>query len=151
MLKTDFLDRVEGMPWRNRACSFEGADCWGLIVLYYRHVLDTELHNVPGYEADHDFITCFDNEIVFWQQHRAFSENDMFVAYYGSQPVHVGLIINGRALHSRGENGHVRSDQIRTIQKLYSRVEFYTYANHRNTEGARPAPGTHQRAGGSTF
>ena len=133
MRKDEFLEKVEGVPWRNRACSFDGADCWGLIVLYYRHVLDIELHDVPGYEADSDFATCFFNEIVYWHKGDTFSDGDMFVAFYGAQPVHVGLVINGMALHSRGESGHVRSDHMRTIQKLFTRVEFYSYASDRDS------------------
>jgi len=148
MLKHEFLERVEGMPWHNRACSFKGADCWGLIVLYYRNVLGVELHDVPGYEAESDFATCFFNEILFWKRVDIFSENDMFVAYYGAQPVHVGLVIDGRALHSRGENGHVRSDHIRTIQKLFTKVEFYSYADYRDSAGSRPAEGACQSASG---
>ncbi|NIY47259.1 NlpC/P60 family protein [Cedecea colo] len=139
MLKSEFIERVTGLPWCNRACSFDGVDCWGLIVLYYRHVPGIELHNVPGYEADNDFVTCFFNEIVYWRKAEAFSDGDMFVAYYGNNPVHVGLVIDGKALHSRGENGHVRADHIRTIQKLYTKVEFYSYAAHRDSACSRPA------------
>jgi cell wall-associated NlpC family hydrolase len=146
MRKDEFLQRVEGMSWHNRACSFEGADCWGLIVLYYRHVLGIELHDVPGYEACSEFTTCFFSEIVYWRKGHSFSEGDMFVAYYGTRPVHVGLVIDGRALHSRGENGHVRSDHIRTIQKLFTRVEFYSYASDRDST----CSGTTERARGST-
>jgi hypothetical protein len=35
-------------------------DCWGLVVLYYRHVLGLELHHVAGYESGADFITCYE-------------------------------------------------------------------------------------------
>lgn len=141
MHKTEFLKSVEGIPWRNRACTFDAADCWGLIVLYYRHVLGIELHDVPGYESADDFLTCYQNEIVFWKKVVAFSDGDMFVAYYGADPVHVGLIIDGRALHSRGESGQVRSDQIRTLQKLFTNVEFYSYAGYRNSASPRDAEG----------
>ena len=139
MSKEEFLSRITGVPWRNRACSFEAVDCWALVVLYYRHVLGIEVHQAPGYESGSDFLTCYESDIVFWRRAETFVDNAMFVAWVGSHPVHVGLIINGRALHSRGENGHVRSDAIRTIQKLFTRVEFYTYADNRNSEGARAA------------
>lgn len=148
MLKHEFLAKVEGMPWRNRACSFEGADCWGLIVLYYRHVMGIELHDVPGYESESDFSTCFHSEIIFWSRVEIFGDSDMFVAYYGAEPVHVGLVVDGRALHSRGENGHVRSDNLRTITKLFTRVEFYTYASDRDTAHSGSSEGTGGRAGG---
>ncbi len=56
------------MPWANRACSFEKVDCWGLCVLYYRHVLGIELHQTPDYEAGEDFFTCYQGDVVFWRQ-----------------------------------------------------------------------------------
>ncbi|HGL4296424.1 TPA: NlpC/P60 family protein [Citrobacter sedlakii] len=132
MSKDDFLLRVTGIPWCNRACSFDAADCWGLVVLYYRHVLGIEIHQTPDYESGRDFLTCYDSDVVFWSRTDSFMDDGIFVAWVGSNPVHVGLIVDGRALHSRGENGHVRSDAIRTIQKLFTKVEFYSYAGDRN-------------------
>jgi cell wall-associated NlpC family hydrolase len=142
MRKQEFLHHVIGKPWRNRACTFDAVDCWGLVVLYYRNVLGIELHNSPGYESGADFMTCFESEVVYWQSTEHFKDGDIFIAHYGAQPVHVGLIVDGRALHSRGENGHVRSDQVRTIQKLFTRVEFMEYAGNRNTESAGAAEAT---------
>lgn len=143
MLKQEFIDKVTGLPWANRACTFEALDCWGLVALYYRHVLGIELHHSPDYEAGSDFHTCFDGEVIYWQQQSIFVEDGIFVAWYGQQPVHVGLIVNGMAFHSRCEGGHVRADQVRTIHKLYSKVEFYSYANSRDSarSGHAEAPG----------
>lgn len=137
MSKDEFVSLVTGMSWRNRACSFEAADCWGLVVLYYRHVLGIEIHQSTDYECGHDFLTCYDADVVFWKRCDVFEEDGIFVAWIGSQPVHVGMIVDGRALHSRGENGHVRSDAIRTIQKLFTRVEFYQYADYRDPASSR--------------
>ena len=130
MLKSEFADVVTGKPWADRACSFEAMDCWGLVVLFYRHVMGQEIHHAPGYESGVNFVTCFESEVIYWKESDLVAEGGIFVAYYGARPVHVGLIINGRALHSRGENGHVRSDSIRTIQKLFTKVEFKTYADY---------------------
>lgn len=149
MLKSEFLEMVIGIPWHNRACTFEAADCWGLVTLYYRNVLGIELHHSPDYEAGEDFMTCFESEVVYWRAVEKFSDGDIFIAYYGAQPVHVGLIVDGRALHSRGENGNVRSDQIRTIQKLFTKTEFLRYAGNRNTESAGAAEATDACARGS--
>ncbi|MEG5533453.1 NlpC/P60 family protein [Enterobacter ludwigii] len=145
MHRDEFISRIEGVPWRNRACSFDAADCWGLVVMYYRHVLGIEVHQTADYESGRDFMTCYDADVVFWQRSETFFDEGIFVAWVGSHPVHVGLILEGRALHSRGENGHVRFDAIRTIQKLFTRVEFYQYAGNRNS--ARP--GDAEGQGGS--
>lgn len=139
MSKEEFLSRVLGIPWKNRACTFEAADCWGLVTLYYRHVLGIEIHQTTDYEAGCDFLTCYDADVVFWRREDSFIDDGIFVAWVGSNPVHVGLIIDGRALHSRGDNGHVRPDAVRTIQKLFTRVEFYSYANNRNPTSAGSA------------
>jgi hypothetical protein len=102
MLKDDFISRVEGIPWSNRACSFDAADCWGLVVLYYRHVLGIEIHQTVDYESGRDFMTCYDADVVFWQR-RHVHDDGIFVAWVGSQPVHVGLIVDGRAAQPRGK------------------------------------------------
>ncbi|ELN9421084.1 NlpC/P60 family protein [Enterobacter ludwigii] len=141
MHRDEFISRIEGVPWSNRACSFDAADCWGLVVMYYRHVLGIEVHQTADYESGRDFMTCYDADVVFWQRSETFCDEGIFVAWVGSQPVHVGLIFDGRALHSRGENGHVRFDAIRTIQKLFTRVEFYTYADYRNSASSGDAEG----------
>lgn len=146
MRKSEFIDKVTGVPWADRACSFDAMDCWGLVVLYYRHVLGIEIHHAPDYEAGADFLTCFSNEVVYWSLSDVIAEDGIFIAWYGSQPVHVGLIVEGRALHSRGESGHVRADNIRTIQKLFTRVEFYNYADHPDSARSRTAEGAYRGA-----
>ncbi|MGC1034169.1 NlpC/P60 family protein [Pantoea agglomerans] len=130
MRKSEFIERVTGVPWADRACTFEAMDCWGLVVLYYRHVLGIEIHHTEDYESGRDFMTCFQEEAMFWDDTEIFRDGCIFIAYYGAQPVHVGLTVDGMALHSRGECGHVRADSIRTIKKLFTRLEFKTYAGH---------------------
>jgi cell wall-associated NlpC family hydrolase len=139
MLKQEFIDRMIGKPWVNRACSFDGADCWGLIALYYQHVLGVNIHHTDDYECGSEFLTCYDGEIVFWRREAYPPEGGMFVAYDGLNPRHVGLIVDGMALHSRGESGHVRLDKLRTIQKVFTKVEFFRYASYRDSENCGDA------------
>lgn len=136
MHKSDFVNAMEGKPWRDRACSFEAADCWGLVVLYYRHVLGIEIHQTPDYEAGSDFLTCFEGDVVFWQQAEKSADGRIFIAYYGDEPKHVGLVVGGQAFHSRGEAGQVRFDKLRTLEKVFTRVEFYDYAVDRSSARA---------------
>ncbi len=102
MTKDEFIRRVIGVPWANRACSFEKVDCWGLVVLYYRHVLGIELHQTPDYEAGADFFTCYQGDVVFWRQVDKPIEGGIFVGYRGAQPAHVGSVLNRKAIHARG-------------------------------------------------
>ncbi|RUT65171.1 hypothetical protein CKG00_01185 [Morganella morganii] len=129
MTTDEFTDRMVGVPWVNRACSFTECDCWGLVLLYYRHVMGREIHSVTGYAEHDDFVTCFNGVIVPWVPIAYPEDGCMFVAYDGSQPVHVGIVTGSTALHSRGENGHVRIDRLSVLGRLYTKLEFYRYGD----------------------
>lgn len=133
MSKDDFISKMIGVPWKNRSCTFDGADCWGLVTLYYRHVLGIEIHQTPDYEAGSDFLTCFAGDVVFWRRAEKSADSSIFIAYYGTQPIHVGLVVDGQAFHSRGEAGHVRIDKLRTLEKVFTKLEFYDYAVDRGS------------------
>lgn len=130
MSKDEFISLTIGKPWRNRAIGFDSLDCWGLVCLYFSRVLNINVHHASSYDTGAEFLTCFQDEVVFWSRVTLPEENCIFVAYVGSAPVHVGLIIDGQAYHSRAECSHVRFDKIRTIEKLFTKVEYYTYASN---------------------
>lgn len=125
---SEFAARMIGVPWRNRSCTFDACDCWGLVVLFYRHVAGREIHHSAGYEADCDFITCFADEVIHWRSVAGPEEGGIFIAYDGGRPAHIGVIVDGRALHSRGENGAVRSDRLAAVERMFTRVEYKSYA-----------------------
>lgn len=139
MDKDEFINGMIGIPWVDRACTMKACDCWGLVVLYYRHVLGIELHQLPGYESGSDFLTCYSDEVVFWQRSDVPKEGGIFIAYVGDRQEHVGVIANGAALHSRGDGGGVRHDRIRVIEKLFTRVEYLTHADYSDTARSREA------------
>lgn len=125
-----FIRKVIGVPWDNRACTFEAVDCWGLVILYYRHVLGKELHQTPDYESGADFFTCYEGDVVFWRRSDVPVNGGIFLAYTGSAPAHVGLIVNHRALHSRGEGGGVRMDSLLVLQRAFTRLEYFLYGKN---------------------
>ncbi|KHS77040.1 hypothetical protein QT13_02025 [Pectobacterium brasiliense] len=128
MTQDEFIRRVIGLPWADRACSFETVDCWGLVVLYYRHVLGIEIHQTPDYEAGMDFITCYEGDVVFWSPGSR-EVGRVAVFYHGERPHHIGVVVAGnRCLHSRGNGEGVRVDRLPVLERLYSRVEFLNYA-----------------------
>lgn len=128
MTNDEFTRRVIGRPWVNRACNFSQMDCWGLVVLYYRHVMGKELHHIPGYESDADFITCYTQERVNWQKVTSPDAGILAVFYRGGHPSHVGVIVApGKCLHSRGEHGFVRIDSPLALTKIYQSVEYLKY------------------------
>lgn len=128
MTQNEFIRLVNGRPWADRACSMEEMDCWGLVVLYYRHALGVELHQIAGYESGCDFITCYERERTFWRLSRLPINGCLAVFYRGDSPAHVGIMVSPvKCLHSRGSLGFVRIDTPLALLRIYERVEYMTY------------------------
>nr|DAL55998.1 MAG TPA_asm: hypothetical protein [Caudoviricetes sp.] len=130
MTQSEFIRLVNGKPWVNRACCFEQMDCWGLVVLYYRHVLGLELHHIPGYESGADFITCYSEESPNWRAVPVAWPGCLAVFYYADRPVHVGVMLDPiKCLHSRGEFGFVRADSMVILAKKFNKVEYLVHGS----------------------
>lgn len=130
MEKSEFIERMIGVPWVNRACSLTECDCWGLIVLYYRHVMNIEIPVIDDYVNNSGFVECFSIGIKRWERINSPSDGAMVAAYYGSKPIHVGIFLDGNVLHSRGESDAVRMDRLITFERVYTKLEFYRYAEN---------------------
>lgn len=125
MTKSEFISLVIGKPWSDRACNFDMMDCWGLVVLYYRHVIGIELHHLADYESGSDFVTCHDAETQHWLPVLSPVSGDIAVFYHGDIPQHIGIIVSpGKCLHSRGESGCVMVDNVQSLNRLYKKVEY---------------------------
>lgn len=130
MIQREFIGLVNGKPWVNRACRMEEMDCWGLVVLYYRHVLGIELHHMPGYENQADFVTCYEQEVSAWKGISTPSEGVIAVFYRGSVPAHIGVMVSPvKCLHARGEFGFVRMDSPLALLKVYEKVEYLVHGS----------------------
>lgn len=134
MTESDFVDKVLDVPWVNRGTSFDGMDCYGVVILYYRHVLGIELPNPAGYVEGVKTDQCWASETSSgrWQQvDRPSSGGIVLTAYYGDTPVHVGMVISGRrVLHCRGsesERGKVEIHNIAAIERAYGRVTYHEF------------------------
>ena len=130
MTQSEFITKVIGKPWVDRACSMDKMDCWGLVVLYYRHVMGKELQHSDNYDSMGDFVQCYDDILWQWVD-GGFSDTGCMVTFYnGDNPNHVGINIGGgKILHSRGEGGSVKVDHLAAMLKVYTRVEFKKYAS----------------------
>ena len=132
MMQSEFITKMIGKPWVNRASSFNSCDCWGLVLLYYKCVLNIGIPVFPGFINGVNFDECYKHEFPMWEE--AKPESGMvFTAYKGEQPVHVGVCINKtHVLHSRGSvnnPGKVELHSIRAIEKMYGELTFYRFKN----------------------
>lgn len=136
MTAQEYIDRVVGVPWVNRGCTLDGMDCWANVILYFRHVHGVEIPEVAGYAdgstpiSDGFFAQA---NAGWWHQEQEPSDGLVFAAFKGDIPAHVGVITGGRCLHSLGSDerpGSVGYHSLRTIEKLYSRLEFWRYVGN---------------------
>ena len=130
MTQSEFIKKVMHKPWVNRASSFDECDCFGLVMLYYKHVLNIDLQAVQGYDDKVDTAECWTNEISNWEAVQTPSVNGLvFTCYRGERPMHVGVVISPtHVLHCRGSEGNhgkVEIHSIRAIQRLYGRITYH--------------------------
>lgn len=132
MTQNDFIKKILGKPWVNRASTFDAADCFGLIILYYKNVLDIDLPVVDGFAEKGNFLGCYNKGKILWQETKAPIENGIvFTCYRGDVPMHVGLCVGqGLALHSRGtekQPGKVEIHSLRAISRLYGKMTYHKF------------------------
>ena len=132
MTQDEFITKILGKPWVNRSSTFDSVDCFGLIMLYYNHVLKINLPTVDGFIEKGDFVTCYDKGKTLWQEIDSPTENGIaFTCYRGETPIHVGLCIgHGYALHCRGsekQHGKVEIHSLRAIERLYGRISYHKF------------------------
>lgn len=136
MNKVDFINKVIGIPWENRASSFDSVDCWGLVLLYYKHVLNIDLPNVEGYGEFECISKCWQKEELksHWVKVDDEKDCDLVFTCYDSdgKPCHVGIYIgNGKLLHSDGHiraGGSVRVNNLQSVERLYGKVTLHKYS-----------------------
>ena len=124
MTATEFVRRAVGIPWVRWGSSWDGADCYGLIVLYCREVLGLELGDVPqtdiesGFAETSGWIACGPEDgAVGW------------MAWRDGAPSHCGIVLpGGSMLHSQGIEGHggsVRVTRLAILRRLYSDITYH--------------------------
>jgi hypothetical protein len=136
MTSENFINRTVGLPWVNRGESFTELDCWGVVVMFFRHVHCLDIPVVPGYSDGSTPISdgFFQQaESGWWRKEQGPSDGLVFAAFHGDIPAHVGVVTGGRCLHCLGSDdrpGSVGYHSIRTLEKLYSRLEYWRYVGN---------------------
>lgn len=138
MNQQNFIDKVIGLPWVDRASSFESVDCYGLVTLYYKHVLGIDLPIITGYEAGEcDTSQGWQSGISQWQEMDKPSKDGLlFTSYKDGKPSHVGITISAtKVLHARGFvgcAGKVEIHSIRAVEAIYGKISFHKFIGQVN-------------------
>jgi len=127
MTQDEFINKVIGVPWVRFAHSFESMDCYGLVMLYYQHVLNVDIGEMPIRDIKEG---AFESSPL-WKKSQAAAGGLVFTAYRGDVPHHCGIALNDEyVLHAAGNSqayGSVKIDRIAALKRLYGKIEFYAY------------------------
>lgn len=126
MTPAEFVNRALSVPWVRWGSDWSGADCFGLIVLWHRHVLGIELGEVPqtdiasGFSASPEWVRCTMEPPA-----------TCFMAFRNGAPGHCGIVLDqSNVLHSQGNQdvgGRVRVTRIDALQILYDDIQFFRH------------------------
>jgi len=134
----DFNQYV-GIPWECGKMTKNSADCWGLVLM----VLEEQFGIIINHMRDIAIVDTDDVSDVMvssrylpeWAPTESPTAGNvcmMFVKKNGVvRPEHVGIVIDDRhVLHSISCDGGVSSiHKIRTIKRIFNRLEFFSYAS----------------------
>lgn len=130
MTDLEFIESTVGKPWVNRSTGPDSFDCFGLVIAYYKDVKGITLPEIKGYsDGSTSIMDGFfeQSKSGLWNKDKS---GVLFMAFAGDIPAHCGLIINGSCLHALGDEakgGQVYYHKLRTLQKIYTRLEFWEY------------------------
>ena len=133
----DFIRKAVGVPWQSRKSDWSGMDCWGLVIMFYKHVLNIELPFIDGYQhVEAEMSSRYvDPELKTnrWiKQNKPSGDNTIFLAYHKGEPCHVGVVIDDNfVLHTNGnsKHGQVQYNKLEAVARQYQKLEFYKYDN----------------------
>lgn len=103
------VERLVGIPYVVDGRDWSGADCWGVIYLYFRavHGIEVERYDAAGAATDQDrraLSALIHREIAApWHPVEEPRAGDVVLLRHGREIAHVGIWFDGgRVLHSPG-------------------------------------------------
>lgn len=131
MTPNEFAARAVGVPWRRWRADWQGMDCYGLVILYFREVFGVELGAVPQTDIAAGF-----SGISGWQQcERASPGSVGFMTWLNGAPTHCGIVMPcGALLHAQEgreapEMGSVRVSRMAVMERACKDLRFYRYTS----------------------
>lgn len=126
MTPTEFRLRAVGVPWAKWRADWGGVDCFGLIVMWHRHVLGIELGEVPHTDIAAGFAAARG-----WPSCDPVPGATCWMAWRDGAPRHCGVLLTTtEVIHAEGNDhhpGNVRVSRLRAVRQLYGEIRFHRY------------------------
>ena len=129
MNEKDWIDEVVGKDWQDRATGPDAYDCWGLVVDFYKRVLDVDVEDIAGYVSGKTGINKgFQLRGDNWQESEV---GYVAVCFDGENANHVGVRTGSRIIHAYGNTnkaGQVFNHTVSQFTRIYrGKIKFFDY------------------------
>ena len=129
MTEQEWINQVVGKGWEDRADGPDAYDCWGLVIDFYRRVLDVEVEDIAGYVngktgINKGFKLRSDN----WKEAEY---GYVAVCFDGDNANHVGVRVGNRVIHAFGHSGkagQVFNHTVSQFTRIYrGNIKYFDY------------------------
>lgn len=113
------IPQLVGVQYRLGEGSFVAADCWGVVELYYRHVLGLELTDRSRHPSTRGGIDAWSATANDWQRIKKPEDHCLVLMRAGRLSAgHIGVYFKGQVVHASAAAGQCVCEPItdRTIQ-----------------------------------
>lgn len=104
----DAIQRLLPVPYVAGGSSWAGADCWGIVELWYGYVLGIDLIDRADRPPGHDSVQQWAIDPAGWEAIAQPEDHCLVLMRVGRLSAgHVGIVYQGRVLHSAKAHGCV--------------------------------------------
>jgi cell wall-associated NlpC family hydrolase len=109
LMKPDkLIEHLLAVPYKAGEGNFSGADCWGVVELWYRFILGQELADRANNSAGHEGLNAGFEQATQWKTIEEPEDNCLVIMRTGRLFAgHVGVFYKGSVLHSDERHGCV--------------------------------------------
>jgi hypothetical protein len=124
MTPDQFAARVVGTPWARHRADWHAMNCFGLLILFFRHVHGVDLGALP----ETDIATGF-ARATGWEICEPQTGATAWMSWQTGMPTHCGVVLPGEMLlHAEGSEDHpgsVRVTRLAFVRRVYGEILFY--------------------------
>lgn len=124
---SNMIDALLLCPYARGRGDLNGADCWGIVELWYLHVLGIALDDRAAHPPGHEGVQAGFEAVTHWHPIDEPENNCLVVMRAGHLKAgHVGIYLDGYLLHSDEKTGCV----YQPISDRFIRSKISGYLKH---------------------
>lgn len=124
----EMIVALQNVPYAPGKGTFSGADCWGIVELWYKHVLGLVLNDRAEHPVGHKGVQSGFRCAMNWQKIDRPEDHCLVILREGGfEAGHVGVFYNGDVLHSSKAHGCV----LEPLKRLLLKSQVTCFLRHK--------------------